>query len=315
MWNSNSLIAWLLARSGHDTTAIAPPGTAAPLAGVRDSRSRPVKRARTPRPVEPGVFATVTVVLGSAWSLAATAMSVTNAITSAPTAKIENILDGPDCGSSRTGGGSASRLRRRRAAGFYVSERPAGVAIAAWAAATRAIGRSVGRAGDVVEAGAVEEADGVGVAAVLAADAELEVGPALAAASGGHAHEPAGPYDVRLGAVAGVPVVIDDDQDRRWHRPAFTIGVAPGEAGGFSLEALEQLHFTAGAGEELGGGTGPHATAAGAPASRRSRAHAVSSANVPSRRTAARRPPRARGPPAPGRAKASGSIPSWMAEP
>ena len=56
---------------------------------------------------------------------------------------------------------------------------------------------------------------------------------------------PAGPHDVRLGVVAGVPVVIDDDQDRRWRRPGFTIDVAPGEAGGFSLEALEQLHFTA----------------------------------------------------------------------
>jgi uncharacterized protein len=56
---------------------------------------------------------------------------------------------------------------------------------------------------------------------------------------------PAGRYDVRLGALAGVPVVIDEDQDRRWQRPAFHLDVAPGEAGGFSLEALECLHFTA----------------------------------------------------------------------
>jgi uncharacterized protein (DUF779 family) len=56
---------------------------------------------------------------------------------------------------------------------------------------------------------------------------------------------PAGPHDVRLGDVSGVPVVIDAEQDRRWHRPAFTIDVAAGEAGGFSLEALEDLHFTA----------------------------------------------------------------------
>ena len=55
---------------------------------------------------------------------------------------------------------------------------------------------------------------------------------------------PAGPHDVRLGTLAGVPVVIDSDQDRRWKRPAFLLDVAPGEAGGFSLDALERLHFT-----------------------------------------------------------------------
>jgi uncharacterized protein (DUF779 family) len=58
---------------------------------------------------------------------------------------------------------------------------------------------------------------------------------------------PAGPHDVRLGSVAGVPVVIDGDQDDRWRRPAFHLDVAAGEAGGFSLEALEQMHFTVGA--------------------------------------------------------------------
>jgi uncharacterized protein (DUF779 family) len=56
---------------------------------------------------------------------------------------------------------------------------------------------------------------------------------------------PAGPGDVRLGVLAGVPVVIDDDQYRRWRRPVFHLDVAPGEAGGFSLEALERMHFTA----------------------------------------------------------------------
>ena len=55
---------------------------------------------------------------------------------------------------------------------------------------------------------------------------------------------PAGPHDVRLGTLAGVPVVIDSDQDRRWKRPGFVLDVAPGEAGGFSLEALERVHFT-----------------------------------------------------------------------
>jgi hypothetical protein len=56
---------------------------------------------------------------------------------------------------------------------------------------------------------------------------------------------PAGPHDVRLGVLARVPIVIDEDQDRRWRRPAFHLDVAPGEAGGFSLEALERMHFTA----------------------------------------------------------------------
>lgn len=55
---------------------------------------------------------------------------------------------------------------------------------------------------------------------------------------------PPGPHDVRLGVVAGVPVVIDGDQDRRWNRPGFRLDVAAGEAGGFSLEALEHVHFT-----------------------------------------------------------------------
>jgi hypothetical protein len=48
-----------------------------------------------------------------------------------------------------------------------------------------------GRAADVVQAGHVEERDRVGVAAVLAADAELEVRARLAADPGGEAHEPA----------------------------------------------------------------------------------------------------------------------------
>ena len=55
---------------------------------------------------------------------------------------------------------------------------------------------------------------------------------------------PAGPHDVLLGVAAGVAVVIDDDQDRRWHQPSFRLDVATGEAGGFSLEGLEGLRFT-----------------------------------------------------------------------
>ena len=62
---------------------------------------------------------------------------------------------------------------------------------------------------------------------------------------------PAGPHDVQLGAIAGVPVVIDGDQNRRWRHPSFHVDVAAGAAGGFSLEALEDLHFTADPGEHL----------------------------------------------------------------
>ena len=56
---------------------------------------------------------------------------------------------------------------------------------------------------------------------------------------------PASPHDVRLGALADVPIVIDGDQNRRWLQPSFHLDTAPGAAGGFSLEALENVHFTA----------------------------------------------------------------------
>src|SRR6185295_8100377 len=49
--------------------------------------------------------------------------------------------------------------------------------------------QSEGRAGDVVEARGVEELDRRGVAAVFAADADLQVGTRLAAAFGRHRHE------------------------------------------------------------------------------------------------------------------------------
>jgi uncharacterized protein (DUF779 family) len=55
---------------------------------------------------------------------------------------------------------------------------------------------------------------------------------------------PASPHDFRLGHLAGVPVVIDADQDRRWARPVFRLDVAPGAAGGFSLDALGDVHLT-----------------------------------------------------------------------
>ena len=60
---------------------------------------------------------------------------------------------------------------------------------------------------------------------------------------------PAGPHDVQLGTLADVSVVIDADQNNRWRHPSFHLDVAPGAAGGFSLEALEDLHFTTASGE------------------------------------------------------------------
>ena len=57
---------------------------------------------------------------------------------------------------------------------------------------------------------------------------------------------PPGPHDVRLGEVAGAPVVIDADQDARWNRPALHLDVAAGPAGGFSLDALADVHLVLG---------------------------------------------------------------------
>ena len=52
-----------------------------------------------------------------------------------------------------------------------------------------------------------------------------------------------GPNDLLLGELGGMPVYIDDEQDRRWNRPHFVLVVADGPASGFSLEGLEGIHF------------------------------------------------------------------------
>ena len=57
---------------------------------------------------------------------------------------------------------------------------------------------------------------------------------------------PPGPHDVRLGDLAGAPVVIDGDQDARWNRPSLRLDTAAGPAGGFSLDALTDTHLTLG---------------------------------------------------------------------
>ena len=45
--------------------------------------------------------------------------------------------------------------------------------------------------------------------------------------------------------------MIDGDQNRRLLHPSFHLDTAPGAAGGFSLEALEDLHLTAAPGDPL----------------------------------------------------------------
>jgi uncharacterized protein (DUF779 family) len=54
---------------------------------------------------------------------------------------------------------------------------------------------------------------------------------------------PPGPADVQIGDVAGSPVYVDDEQDRRWGHPAFVIDVLPGAATSLSLEGAEDVHF------------------------------------------------------------------------
>jgi uncharacterized protein (DUF779 family) len=55
-----------------------------------------------------------------------------------------------------------------------------------------------------------------------------------------------GPNDRRLGEVGDVPVYVDAEQDDRWHRPRFELGVVEGAGSGFSLEGLDDLHFVVG---------------------------------------------------------------------
>jgi uncharacterized protein (DUF779 family) len=54
---------------------------------------------------------------------------------------------------------------------------------------------------------------------------------------------PPAPGDLRLGKIGNAPFYIDADQYERWGRPRFLIDVSPGAAEGFSLEALEGVHF------------------------------------------------------------------------
>ena len=49
--------------------------------------------------------------------------------------------------------------------------------------------------------------------------------------------------DLKLGAIAGAPFYVDEELYERWGKPRFVIDVGEGEAGGFSLEGSEGVHF------------------------------------------------------------------------
>jgi len=53
-----------------------------------------------------------------------------------------------------------------------------------------------------------------------------------------------GPHDLFLGEIGGAAVYIDREQFRRWNDPAVLIDASSGAAEGFSLDSLEQDHFT-----------------------------------------------------------------------
>lgn len=49
--------------------------------------------------------------------------------------------------------------------------------------------------------------------------------------------------DLKLGAVAGAPFLIDKARYERWNEPEFVLDVAPGAATSLSLEGAEDVHF------------------------------------------------------------------------
>ena len=107
-------------------------------------------------------------------------------------------------------------------------DRPATTASAstAWAAARRAIGTRNGRAAHVVEAGPVEEGDRLGVAAVLAAHAELQRRPGGPAPLGAQAHQLADAVGVdRLERVALQQPLLEVGG----HHPALDVVAAEAE--------------------------------------------------------------------------------------
>ncbi len=51
--------------------------------------------------------------------------------------------------------------------------------------------------------------------------------------------------DLKLGAIAGAPFLVDKEQYERWNEPEFVLDVAPGAATSLSLEGGEDVHFVA----------------------------------------------------------------------
>ena len=54
---------------------------------------------------------------------------------------------------------------------------------------------------------------------------------------------PPGANDLKLGEIGGAPFYVDREQYERWREPDLLIDVAPGAAGGFSLEEPEGVRF------------------------------------------------------------------------
>ncbi len=52
-----------------------------------------------------------------------------------------------------------------------------------------------------------------------------------------------GPGDLELGTVGGARFFVDADRDARLGRPTLVLDAAPGAAEGFSIEALDDIHF------------------------------------------------------------------------
>jgi uncharacterized protein (DUF779 family) len=57
------------------------------------------------------------------------------------------------------------------------------------------------------------------------------------------AEMPAGPGDLMLGELEGMPFYVDGEQYRRWGEPSFVVDLSPGEPEGFSLAPGPNAHF------------------------------------------------------------------------
>ncbi len=53
-----------------------------------------------------------------------------------------------------------------------------------------------------------------------------------------------GANDLSLGELEGTPFLIDAELFERWGRPAFRLELRPGSSDTFSIEGLDDLHFS-----------------------------------------------------------------------